>query len=135
MLTIYSRTDGTTYGEPVMTMIGLVDTSVSSDPRHVKLPDDETNEYHLRNGQTLSNEFINDRLEFHSTNFTMAAWLARKLRSLRKIKSGEWKKDRSFDVNDSMYQDPHGNRYDVNMTDDDYNQLVEEWTFVANVSS
>ena len=64
----------------------------------------------------------------------MAAWLARKLKSLRRIKSGEWKKDRSFDVNDSMYQDPRGNRYNVNMTEDDYNQLVAEWTFVANVS-
>ena len=117
-----------------MTMIGLVDTSVSSNPKHVKLPDSESNEYHLRNGQTLSNRFLNDRLEFHSTNFTMAAWLARKVKTLGKIKSGEWRKDKSFDVNDSMYQDPRGNRYDVNMTEDDYHQLVAEWTFVANVS-
>ena len=131
---IFLRTDNTVYGEPVMTMIGLVDVSVASDPKHVKLPNDESNEFHLRNGQVLSNQFINDRLEHHSTNFTMAAWLARKLKTLRKIKSGEWKKDKSFDVNDSMYQDPRGNRYNVNMTEDDYQQLVAEWTFVANVS-
>ena len=118
-----------------MTMLGLVDMSDPSKPKHAKLPDDDRNEYRLRNGQTVSNKMLNDRLEFHATNFTMAAWLARKLKALRKIKSGAWKKDKSFDVNDSTYRDPKGNQYSLNMTEDDYQQLVQEWTFIANVSS
>ena len=116
-------------------MLGLVDMSDPSNPKHVKLPDDDTNEYRLRNGKKLSNTWLNDRLEFHATNFTMHGWLARKLKSLRKIKTGAWKKDRMFDVNDSMYQDPQGNKYSLDMTESEYQQLVAEWMFVSNVSN
>ena len=128
------RTDGCIYGEPVINMVGLVDMTDPKQPVHVKLPDDNTNEFRLKNGQTLSNEHINNRLEYHSTNFTSQAWLSKRLKALRQIRDGKWKKDRANDVDDSMYRDPEGNLYKLNMSNEDYKQLEAEWTFMAHVS-
>ena len=93
-----------------------MDVNDRANPIHVKLPDGDANEFILRNGQKLSNDWIAERLAYHATNFTVQAWLSKKLKALRKIKSGEWMKDRSFDVSDSMYKDPNGVAYNLRMS-------------------
>ena len=66
------------------------------------------------------------------TNFPST--LSKRLKAARQIRDGKWKKDRANDVDDSMYRDPEGNLYKLNMSNEDYKQLEAEWTFMAHVS-